>query len=251
MTKTTKKGEIATVKKLPKGWRVLKGTTTQPNGTVWIANNKSMFDKKYQQQLLIVDKGLFKESEKRKKQRAAARLKATKSAAPKISVSPKIVKQKMVPVTVKKHRDKMGNHNHVILDNIGNKHVSVGLTTRVKKGKNSTNYRLQKDTLDIGQKGYKPKNPTYMRRQGTVAKKSEYYQERKGSMVKKDYQKAVEYGNTAKEKFLQKKSNGSAKRVNQSPSARGSKTTRPLLNKKISKPKPNVKIKKVTVKKHK
>ena len=36
-------------------------------------------------------------------------------------------------------------------------------------------------------------------------------------------------------------SNGGAKHVNQSPSARGSKTTRPLLNRKITKLKPNVK----------
>ena len=163
----------------------------------------------------------------------------------------KIIKQKTVPVTVKKHRDKNGSHNHVILGNIGNNHVSVGLTTQAKKGRNSTNYRLEKDTLDIGQKGYKPKKVTYMRRQGTVAKKTDYFQERKGSMVKKDYKKAMEYGNTAKEKFLQKKSNGSAKHVNQSPSARGSKTTRPLLNRKITKLKPNVKIKKVVLKKRK
>lgn len=148
-----------------------------------------------------------------------------------------VVKQNTIPVTVKKHRDNQGNHNHVILGSVGNKHVSVGLTTQAKKGKNSTNYRLQKDTLDIGQKGYKPKNPTFMRRQGTVDYKTNYHRESKGSMTKKDYKKAVEYGNKAKEKFLQKKSNGSAKRVNQSPSAMGQKSTRPLLKNKVTKKK--------------
>lgn len=67
MTKKTKKGEIATVKKLPKGWKVRKDTSTRADGTVWISNGKSFFDKKYQQKLLIVDKGAFKEAQKRKK----------------------------------------------------------------------------------------------------------------------------------------------------------------------------------------
>ena len=133
-----------------------------------------------------------------------------RTSTPKKTVAP----NKIVPVTVKKHRDNKGNHNHVILGSVGNKHVSVGLTTQAKKGKNSTNYRLQKDTLDVGQKGYKPKNPTFMRRQGTVDDKTNYHRELKGSMTKKDYNKAVEYGNKAKEKFVQKKSNGSAKHVN-------------------------------------
>lgn len=124
----------------------------------------------------------------------------------KTSISSKTITPcEIVPVTVKKHRDNKGNHNHVILASVGNKHVSVGLTTQAKKGKNSTNYRLQKDTLDVGQKGYKPKNPTFMRRQGTVDDKTNYHRELKGSMTKKDYKKAVEYGNKAKEKFFAKK----------------------------------------------
>lgn len=140
---------------------------------------------------------------------------------PKRKIAPK--KQATVPVVVKKHRDKNGNHNHVILDSIGKMNVSVGLTKQPKKGKNgSNNYPLKKDTLDVGQKGYKPKEKTYMRRQGTVDDQKNYFHPQKGSMVEEDYQKAVKYGNHAKEKYLQnKKGNGSAKRVNNSPSAKG------------------------------
>lgn len=30
---------------MPKGWRVLKGTLTQPNGYVWACNGKGLFEK--------------------------------------------------------------------------------------------------------------------------------------------------------------------------------------------------------------
>lgn len=40
---------------------------------------------------------------------------------------------KNVQVTIKNHKDKNGGHPHVIIDNIDNKHVSVGLTTTQKK----------------------------------------------------------------------------------------------------------------------
>ncbi len=131
----------------------------------------------------------------------------------------------LVPVKVKKHRDKNGAHNHVILGDIDNNHISVGLSTKSKKGKKGgNNFPLKKDTLDVGQKGYKPQNPTYMRRQATVDNQNNYYRSLKGSMVKEDYQQAMVYGNRAKAKYLSnKKNNGSAKRVNESPSAMGQK----------------------------
>ena len=40
----------------------------------------------------------------------------------------------LVTVTVKFKTDKNGGHNHVIVDNIDDKHVSVGLSTKPKKG---------------------------------------------------------------------------------------------------------------------
>ena len=102
----------------------------------------------------------------------------------------------LVPVRIKKHRDKKGGHPHVILEDIDDKHVSVGLTRDSKKGKNSTNYKCEINPLG-------GKDTTYMRRQGTVARKDDYLQsEKKGKMSPKDYAKAKEYGDKAKQKYL-------------------------------------------------
>ena len=104
----------------------------------------------------------------------------------------------LVPVRIKKHGDKNGGHHHVILEDFEDKHVSVGLTTRKTKGKNSThtNYECEFDPLGKG-------NRSYMRRQGMVAPIKEYdKQEHKGKMSPKDYAKAKEYGNKAKQKYL-------------------------------------------------
>ncbi len=114
-------------------------------------------------------------------------------------------KNKDIPVKIKQHKDKNGGHPHVIMEDIEDKHVSVGLSTKPKKGKNSTNYALEKSPLCDGR-------TSYMRRQGTVAPKKEYYGERKGCMTPKDYKQAKLYGERAKEKYLHKKSNDSAKR---------------------------------------
>lgn len=64
-----------------------------------------------------------------------------------------------VSVEMKKHGDKNGGHPHVIVDDIEDKHVSVGLTTQMKKGKNNTNYKLETSPLRDGK-------TSYMRRQG-------------------------------------------------------------------------------------
>ncbi len=104
----------------------------------------------------------------------------------------------MVIVTLKYHGDKNGGHNHVIIEDIDENHVSVGLTTRKKKGKNHPNYALEQSPLGDGKK-------SYMRRQGTVAPKKEYKSPQKGEMTSKDYAKAKEIGNKAKKKYLEKK----------------------------------------------
>ncbi len=115
-------------------------------------------------------------------------------------------KSELVPVMIKRLPDKNGGHNHIILEDIDNRHVSVGLTTRKTKGKNSThtNYKCEVDPLGEG-------NTSYMRRQGTVERKKRYdKQEKKGAMAPKDYTKAQEYANKAKEKYLREK-NGKKK----------------------------------------
>lgn len=70
-----------------------------------------------------------------------------------------------IPVTIKTHKDKNGGHPHIIVDNIDDKHVSVGLSTSKTKGKGSKNYRMEKSPLNDGKE-------SYMRRQGTVAPKA-------------------------------------------------------------------------------
>ena len=117
--------------------------------------------------------------------------------------SPSAKPKGLIPVRIKKHRDKNGGHHHIIVEDIENKHVSVGLTTRITKGKNSTrkNYPCERDPLGTSKK-------SYMRTQGTVAKKKEYEpKEISGAMTPKDYAKAKEYADKAKIKYINEKNN--------------------------------------------
>lgn len=112
-----------------------------------------------------------------------------------------------VPVTIKKHSDKNGGHPHIIVEDIEDKHVSVGLSTQRRKGKKGgMNYAMEKSPLDDG------KN-SYMRRQGTVAPKKEYSEKRTGSMTPKDYEQAKIYAERAKQKYLAEKKNNKSNDV--------------------------------------
>lgn len=104
----------------------------------------------------------------------------------------------IVRVKIKTHKDKNGGHFHVLVDEVDEKQVSVGLSTKKKKGKNHTNYPLEKSPLDDGK-------TSYMRRQGTVAAKGEYEKPRSGTMTPKDYKQAKVYGERAKNKYLAEK----------------------------------------------
>lgn len=106
----------------------------------------------------------------------------------------------LIPVHIKTHKDQKGGHPHVILEDIDNKHVSVGFSTKPTKGKGSKNYRLEKSPLDDGKQ-------SYMRRQGTVDSKTRYKGNRTGSMTSKDYEQAKTYGERAKQKYLKQKEN--------------------------------------------
>lgn len=101
----------------------------------------------------------------------------------------------IIVVPIKTHKDKNGGHYHVIVDNIDKNNVSVGLTTKKKKGKNHPNYPLEKSPLADD------KN-SYMRRQGTVDSKDNYHSPRSGTMTPKDYEQAKVYGERAKQKYL-------------------------------------------------
>ncbi|MCL2630907.1 MAG: hypothetical protein FWD49_05235 [Firmicutes bacterium] len=110
-------------------------------------------------------------------------------------------KEKLVPVTIKNHRDKKGGHPHVVLGDIDNRHISAGLTTKPKKGKNTPNYALENDPIG----NLKESERAYMRRQATVAPKVEYDSPRKGAMTSKDHAQAKVYGERAKQKYLNEK----------------------------------------------
>lgn len=109
-----------------------------------------------------------------------------------------LVNGNLITVTIKFKNDKNGGHNHVIVDNIDDNHVSVGLSTKPKKGKNSPNYTLDISPLLDGQ-------TSYMRRQGTVAPKKSYGKPREGKMTEKNLERAKRYGEKAKKKYIEKK----------------------------------------------
>lgn len=103
-----------------------------------------------------------------------------------------------VDVQIKNYRDKNGGHPHVIVDDIDKNHVSVGFTHSPKKGKGHPNYALEVNPLGGTEQAY-------MRRQGTVAPRNDYIEPRNGVMTDTDYAKAKEYGERAKQKYIEKK----------------------------------------------
>ncbi len=109
-----------------------------------------------------------------------------------------------VPVQIKDHKDYNGGHPHAIMDDIDDKHVSVGFSTQKKKGKNGgNNYTMEKSPLNDGKH-------SYMRRQAIVAPTTEYEKPRQGAMTPKDYERAKQYAEKAKQKYIDRK-NGKKK----------------------------------------
>lgn len=134
-----------------------------------------------------------KDNKQKQKEKPAVKPANGKELKPEVTV-----KGDLITVTIKFKNDKNGGHNHVIVDNIDDNHVSVGLSTKPKKGKNSTNYKLDISPLLDGK-------TSYMRRQGTVAPKKSYRKPRQGQMTEKDLERAKEYGENAKKKYIEKK----------------------------------------------
>lgn len=130
--------------------------------------------------------------------KSKAKKKSTKSTKGGKSKPPKTGEYVVVPVNIKDHYDKKGGHPHVIIEDIENKHVSVGLTSDLKKGKNATNYTCHVNPLG-------GTDTSYMHRQGTVDLKTNYKNLREGNMEENDFKRAQVYGQRAKEKYLNKK----------------------------------------------
>lgn len=105
----------------------------------------------------------------------------------------------LVTVDIKTHKDSNGGHFHIIMDDIDDKYVSVGLSTQAKKGKNGgTNYSMEKNPLDNGKH-------SYMRRQGIVDSKRFYLNSQKGTITINDYNVAKKYSDRALNKYLENK----------------------------------------------
>lgn len=103
-----------------------------------------------------------------------------------------------VPVLIKDHGDKKGGHPHVIVDNVDDKHVSVGITSDQFKGKNHPNIKLEADPLG-------KQKLSYIKRQGTVDNVKAYKNPRSGMMTVNDHEKAQQIGAKAKAKYLLRK----------------------------------------------
>lgn len=83
-----------------------------------------------------------------------------------------------------------------MIGQVQDKNVSVGLTSKSKKGKNHPNIKLEHNPL-------KNKKTSHMRRQGTVDKKSNYSStSQTGKLTQADNEKAQKIGNKAKQKYL-------------------------------------------------
>ncbi len=108
-------------------------------------------------------------------------------------------KSDIVHIKIKKHKDKKNGHYHGILEDIDDKHLSIGFTRDRFKGKNHPNYALKYDPMQTGQK-------VYMKRQATIDKVENYRPKiYSGVIHSKDYEKAKEYGQRAKENYYKKK----------------------------------------------
>lgn len=125
---------------------------------------------------------------------------AAKKATPKRPADTKMPEESIATVKVitATHSDKKGGHPHVLMGEIDDKNVSVGLTTKSKKGKNHPNRPLKIDPLGTGRE-------SYMRRQATIDDKKKYSDERNGVMAEEDYNAAQTYAERAKKKYIEKK----------------------------------------------
>lgn len=108
-------------------------------------------------------------------------------------------KENLIKITTKRLRDNNDSHHQIIMGTYKNRNVSVGLTTKQKKGKNSnsTNYKLERSPFEDNEL-------SYMRRQGQVRLKRDYFDTKYGVMTQKDYKVAQVYANRAKEKYIKK-----------------------------------------------
>ena len=171
-------------KSLPKGYSVVQGTVAQVDGTILIHNGKPLFkqnkDGTTQQ---------AKDSHGKPAHKTAALI-----VDPQAFNEAKSAERKLVDVEIRKHNDAMGGHPHIMVDTVGDKNVSVGITHDKYKGKKHANIPLEVNPLGENRQAY-------MRKQGTVDSDENYSQIRKtGKLTDTDNAKAKQIGERAKQK---------------------------------------------------
>ena len=183
---TTEKRRV--YKSLPKGYSVVQGTVAQIDGTILIHNGKPLFKQ---------NKDGTTQQAKDRRGRPAHKT-AALVVDPKAFNEAKTAERKLVDVEIRKHNDAKGGHPHIMVDTVGDKNVSVGITHSKKKGKNHPNLPLEVNPLGGTEQ-------TFLRRQGTVDNKENYgATAQTGKMTVTDNAKAKQIGERAKQKELNK-----------------------------------------------
>ena len=138
---------------------------------------------------------------RRKNQQVKGNKKATAkpAAKPVKSKSPAVAttQSELVTVNLKFHPDSNGGHHHIIVENLGDKHVSVGVTRDNKYDKKHNNVPLDHSPLSNGQK-------SYALRKGTVDEKKNYNSPKQGEITTEDAAKVKKIADKAKAKELKK-----------------------------------------------
>ncbi len=175
-------------KSLPKGYSIVQGTVAQSDGTILIHTGKPLFKQ-----------GKDGTTQQAKDGRGKPAHKVAKLVVdPKAFNNAKTAERKLVDVEIRKHNDAKGGHPHIMLDTVGDKNVSVGITHDKKKGKNHPNIKLERNPFGGNE-------AAYMQRQGTVDEKVNYSSTpRTGKLTVTDNAKAKKIGEKAKQKELNK-----------------------------------------------
>lgn len=97
----------------------------------------------------------------------------------------------LITVSLKFHPDSNGGHHHIIVENLGDSHVSVGLTTSKKFDKKHNNIPLEHSPLSNGK-------PSFILKKGTVDKKRNYNSPKQGQITQNDAVKVKNVADKAK-----------------------------------------------------
>lgn len=123
---------------------------------------------------------------------------ATKqTTANKSSISKSTTTNGLITVDLKFHPDSNGGHHHIIVEDLGDNHVSVGLTTSPKYDSKHKNIKLEHSPISNHKQ-------SYASRKGTVDKKKNYNSPKQGQITQTDKTKVKQIADKAKAKVIKK-----------------------------------------------